>query len=455
MALRINNVPITSNWMFRENFKLEEVVPLLPLIVNKEGGALFTSEEDSRVLSVLKNSCKEDFSLSCVTMEDGHYTVKCDDEEDIVLTALSIEDKIETVRQLQAILLCQLGGACITKEELSCYGGTIGECGELVSGTVIVLQNDERKELRLFPYGEELTAPIYTIAIHNQSAYEGVAHLLVSNDQGKVIDDVRLGNGSIMYANCMNGYLIELLPQFSVSCDHYNFFDFRRKPHVLCRKVVSECNNIYVYNSDYSSKITQFTSDDERGLIGVKDGELFIMSNIFNPMTDFQFSLKDGETIVKVEVKGKIYMVLTSMGRTFSNFKKMILENIVSVGVSEACIPYAISSNGRLLTGSASECIVLEDNVYVAYSVDSDSMCIKGRDGVVRLPDDKTQDSSVKMFFYKEHCYYIDSASGRLYDSKNPSPIADRVLDFTLIKNELNDIGLAVYDGSNVEFINI
>ena len=62
----------------------------------------------------------------------------------------------------------------------------------------------------------------------------------------------------------------------------------------------------------------------------------------------------------------------------------------------------------------------------------------------------------VKIMFYKEHSYYIDSASGSLYDSKNPSPLAKRVLDFTLIKNGLNGMaGLAVYDGGNVEFIGI
>lgn len=454
MALRINNVPITSNRLFKENFQLNDVYPLLRLIVNREGDNLFTSNDDLKVFALLRDTCREDFSLPTFTIENGKVIVESD--EHIVLSAVTSDVKIESVRQLQAVLLCQLGGVSITAEELLSYGPSLRDDGELVEGSVVIVQNDERKELKLFPYSEELNTPIYTIAIHNQSTFSGVAHLLVCNDEGKTIDDVRLGNDSVIYANCTNGYLIELLPQFSVSCDHYNYFDFRRKPCVLCRKEVDKNNAIYVYSSDYSTKITQFTSDDERGLIGVKEGKLFFMSNIFNPMMDFQFKLEQDETIVKVEVKGKIYIVLTNKGRTFSNFRKMRLENIVSVGVSEACVPYAISSNGRLFIGSASECNAIEDNVYVVYSVDSDSKSIKGRDGVVRLPQSKTEEGVVKIMFYKEHSYYIDSASGSLYDSKNPSPLAKRVLDFTLIKNGLNGMaGLAVYDGGNVEFIGI
>lgn len=454
MALRIKNVPITSNRLFKEHFQLNDVYPLLRLIVNREGDTLFTSNDDLKVFALLKDTCKEDFSLPAFAIENGQVVVESD--ERIALSAVTPDIKIESVKQLQVVLLCQLGGVSITAEELLDYGASLRDDVELVEGSVVIMHNDERKELKLFPYSEELVTPIYTIAIHNQSTFTGVSHLLVCNDEGKVIDDVRLGNDSVIYANCTNGYLIELLPQFSVSSDHYNYFDFRRKPYALCRKVIGENNSVYVYSSEYSTNLTQFTSDDERGLIGVKDGKLFFMSNIFNPMMDFQFKLEEDETIVKIEVKGRIYIVLTNKGRTFSNFRKMRLENIVSVGLSEACVPYAISSNGRLFISTSSECIAIEDNVYAVYSVDSDSKSIKDRDGGITFPQSKSQDSSVKMLFYKEHCYYIDNTSGSLYDSESPSPLAQRVLDFTLIKNGLNGkAGLAVYDGSNVEFINI
>ena len=180
---------------------------------------LFQTEADVRVLRLLQATCAADFTMPSIASREGVVEVTWQDDV-LPLPVLPADFVPQHLRQLQAALLCQLAHYTPTPEDLEPYAQSSSavEASPLLAD-LIVLQNDEELLLPLFDLCRQIDVPIRTVAIRNTSAFGGVAHLLVQNADGQVIDHVRLGNGTTVYANCLGSRLIELLPQLSASSD--------------------------------------------------------------------------------------------------------------------------------------------------------------------------------------------------------------------------------------------
>ena len=457
MALRINKIPITSARLFREHFSLSAVFPLLPVVVRQEGASLFHTETDVRVLRLLQATCAEDFTMPSIASREGVVEVTWQDEV-LPLPVLPADFVPQHLRHLQAALLCQLAHHRPTPEDLEPYAQSLSAAeSSPLQADLIVLQNDEELLLPLFDFCRQFDAPIRTVAIRNTSAFGGVAHLLVQNAEGRIIDHVRLGNGTTVYANCLGARLIELLPQLSASSDHSNYMDYAASPAPqLCRRMRSDAS-VSAYSPELSEGITQFCADDERGLLGVRRGQLLAMTNLFNPMNDLQFQLVADEHVVKVAVKGHLLIVLTSRGRTFSNVDSMELEDIVSVGISENYVIHALTAEGRLLFSHQPAEDVPTADIYAVHSADPDTLCIQTRDGSYHLPSGRTMRHIGKLLTTGTRDYLLDPASGDLYDTLVNTPLAKRVDDFLLAKNRMatGSFDLLAYDGSVVVRISL
>lgn len=435
MAIRINNIPITSARLFREHFSLDNMFPLLHLIVGQEGSCLFSSEDDLMVLEQLRASCENGFQIP-PEYADGN------------------------IIKLQAMLLCRLGHATISDKEMDAFAAENGERKKTspLSANNITLQNDETIELPLFALAGTIKELIHTVSLKNISVLPGAAHLKVTNEEGQVIDDVRLAAGTTIFANCLGGKLIELLPQISASRDHCNYFDFTNDGYpILCRKMLVSDEPVFCYNLKHTEGMTQFCADDEGGLLGVCDGKLLAMTRMFNPMNELMIPLSNDELLVKVVVKGRMLLALTNKGRTFSNISRMELENVVSIGASDDYMLYAQTVAGNLVFEKNPSHPIPVDNIYAVRSSNADTLSIKTRDGCNWLAEGRKSNLIGKHLVSGKRDFYMIPETGELFSNDSNVPIARHISDFVLAKSGTrnNLKNLIVYDGFIIKRINI
>lgn len=382
--IKINGITITSAALFREHFDLKAVLKVINQVAHDD--TLFTQAKDEAVQQLLKRALIE--GVEGWTWEyDGHFaTVKAGDgEEPLRLVYLEIEDWQTLtplpVRTWMVVLLHELAHRSLSWEKVKKLSGGEQEQTSEQQFDTLVLHVGEELVLTLFEPTDTCIADLHTVKIFNGSNLRGYATVVVKSPEGMVLDIVRLGNQECLFANFLGDRLVELLPRLATSLSHCNYLTYEGG-EVTVGRYLFATGETFVYHVSHCQGITQFCPDEEKGFVGIVDGQLLLFTSLLNPM-DCEFELAEGERFVKVVLSGKLLLALTNKGRTFSNVdrcKLAHLHHIVSIGLGPDYSLYALTSQGQLCVSGDHWDMPLE-NVYAVGVLSAKEFFVKTRDG--------------------------------------------------------------------------
>lgn len=382
--IKINGTTITSAALFREHFDLEAVAKIVNQVVKDD--TLFTQENDVAVQQLLRRALDE--GVEGWTWEcDGHFaSVRAGEEEEpLRLVCLEVEEwqtlTSLSVRAWTVLLLHELAHRSLSWEKLKELSGGPQEQTCATQADTLMLHAGQELVLTLFEPVDELTADLHTVKIFNGSDLKGYAKVVVGSPEGMVLDIVRLGNQECLFANFLGDRLVELLPRLVTSFSHCNYLTYEGGEATVGRYLFAS-EETFVYHAAHCRGITQFCPDEEKGFVGVADGQLLLFTSLLSAM-DCDFELLEGERFVKAVLSGRMLLALTSRGRTFSNVGKCTLarrRDIVSIGTGPDYSLYALTSKGKLLVSGEHWNMPLE-NVYTVGTLSTKEFFVKTRDG--------------------------------------------------------------------------
>lgn len=435
--IKINGIVITSDVLFRKFFDLEIVLGLVRRVVMDD--TLFTESNDLIIQQVLRDILTDGMAGISLTYKDGVVIVKCGDNLSVPLTYLTVDDANEIreidTGKLKVILLHELAHKNISVKELMGIPEESSDGVEYIPNT-LVLHSDQRMEFILFVTTEVLKNELRTVKIANASKLEGFATLIVKNQDGMILDMIRLKNGETLFANFVGNYLVEFILRFAVSTDHCNYLVYNGGKDAVIGRYTFATEQTFTYSIDH--EITQFCPDDEGGFIGIANGNLLPYTSLLNPMDDFDFSIEENEKFVKVVICGKMLLALTSKGRTFSNYRNITLanlSNIVSIGVGPNYTMYVLTSEAKLLFNVEGWKGPV-DNIYSVCSLNPKTPTVKTRDGITHFYSGKTSTGIGKQMKSESGLELkIEPATGELIVKGTDLILDHYVDDFTICEN--------------------
>lgn len=435
--IKINGTVITSDVLFRKFFDLDVVLGLVRRVAIDD--TLFTEGKDLIIQQILRGILADGMASISLTFSDGAVIMECDDNVSIPLTYLTVDGANEIKEidagKLKIVLLHELAHKSISVKELMGIPAEASDGVEYIPNT-LVLHSDQRMEFTLFVATEVIKNELRTVKIINASKLDGFATLIVKNQDGMILDMIRLKNGETLFANFVGNYFVEFILRFAVSTDHCNYLVYNGGGKATIGRYIFATEQTFTYSVD--DEITQFCPDDEGGFIGIANGCLLPYTSLLNPMDDFDFPVEEDEKFVKVVICGKMLLALTNKGRTFSNYRNNILSNlsnIVSIGVGPNYTMYVLTSEAKLFFNVEGWKGPV-DNIYSVCSLNPKTPTVKTRDGITHFYSGKTSTGIGKQMKSESGLELkIEPVTGELIVKGTDLVLDHYVDDFTICEN--------------------